>query len=496
MNRPIGSQSIPSRGATAGRGLRWAWASLASAALACTALKEGDIASPDGRDGPIDASTADATAMKEASDEAGPADATAMKEASDEAGPADAPVITEGDEAVGRDVTEGDREAAITRCRAGDYDGDGMSDLSFWRPNDGSDTGDKGAWYVLPRQAFLSQNHTSQITAFGTPGDAPVPADYDGDCKTDLALWRPRDPQCGVSGGGAWYILFSGDGSHPRPPAFGPKCTPFGDPGDVPVPADYDGDGMADIAVWRPTSGGGENWRILYAKGGSSSFSIPTTTGDVPVPADYDGDGKADIAYWRPSNHIWYIKYSSGDPPAQIPMGNPGDLAIPGDYDGDGKADVAVWSPQDPEVGGHGGWHIDYSGTGSPTFGPAPYPFGELGDVPVPADYDGDGTTDLAIWRAPDPLTGQGNAGYAAGWYFAYSSSWPRVGTPFPYGQPLDVVPANVQSDLGCYAQTGPTAPGKGCSSTCTDGGHSNGGYCPFSDRTETYDAATCWCNP
>ena len=55
---------------------------------------------------------------------------------------------------------------------------------------------------------------------------------------------------------------------------------------DVPVPADFDGDGAADLAVYRPEVGG---WYVFGMETQFIGLSI-----DVPVPADYDGDGAAE----------------------------------------------------------------------------------------------------------------------------------------------------------------------------------------------------------
>jgi hypothetical protein len=77
------------------------------------------------------------------------------------------------------------------------------------------------------------------------------------------------------------------------------------------APADYDGDGRADISV---RSDSGQNWVIDYASNGFGTWnaSYPGYGGatTIPVPADYDGDGRADLAI-KTSDNLWKIDYAS-----------------------------------------------------------------------------------------------------------------------------------------------------------------------------------------
>src|SRR5690242_2697732 len=73
--------------------------------------------------------------------------------------------------------------------------------------------------------------------------------------------------------------------------------------------ADFDKDGKADFAVFRPSTSA---WITPSSTGEAGGFQWGRNT-DVLLPADYDGDGRTDFAVWRPENGVWYIHQSSDD---------------------------------------------------------------------------------------------------------------------------------------------------------------------------------------
>jgi hypothetical protein len=221
------------------------------------------------------------------------------------------------------------------RIAPADYNGDGLTDYGVFNPIPPS------SWTIH----YTSGGGTADI--FGMPGDIPQSANFLENSQAEIALFR--------SFTGEWLIKTLPGSIPSSSPAFLPLPV-FGQLGDKPVAEDYDGDGYADVAIWRPSTG---DWWVYLSSNGMVDVFNWGIAGDIPVPADYNGDLKADRAVFRPSNKTWYIWESGTSPPPKLVLwGLPGDMPIPADYDGDGKADIAIYRPSDGTWGVYPNWPV------------------------------------------------------------------------------------------------------------------------------------------
>lgn len=213
---------------------------------------------------------------------------------------------------------------------------------------------------ALGTQGFFAFERTNNDNPFfrsywGISTDVPYAGDFNGDGVLDLGVFRPSN--------GIWWGLNDNTYSQQSP------SIQWGAGGDKPVPADYDGDGITDYAVYRPSNG---TWWVRKSSDGNffvANFGIST---DIPLTGDFDGDGMSDFTVYRQG--AWYQFLTTEGFKYNV-FGLSTDIPVPADYDGDGRCDIAVYR--------EGVWHQLRSREGYATVN-----WGEPGDVPVTARYD------------------------------------------------------------------------------------------------------------
>jgi len=165
------------------------------------------------------------------------------------------------------------------------------------------------------------------------------------------------------------------------------------------VQGDYNGDGKADVAVYRNDPGPANNSFWFYRPTPGAAMVMLTLNAEGSrAEGDYDGDGKIDPAIFSagagPAGHLTALLSAGGT--FSFDYGQFTDVVAPGgDYDGDGKADLCVIRPD----GANWRWDFEPSGTAGTTVVTDTWGLVAT-DFPTPGDYNGDGKTDYGVWRS------------------------------------------------------------------------------------------------
>lgn len=221
-----------------------------------------------------------------------------------------------------------------------DFDGDGRSDFSTARYNS------EVLWRIIP-----SLTNVLKETRWGSSslGDFFAAADYDGDGKMDIAVFRA----------GVWHVIRSSDDTY--------RQDYWGTSGDVPAANDFDRDHISDVTIAR-SEGGQRVWYTRLSTTGAMRVTPWGLSSDsfFTGRADFDGDGAADLMVIRSESgqRVFYILRSSDGQLQVQPWGLTSDVVKLGDYDGDGRTDLAVTRAEN----GQRVWYILQSSNGQPRY--------------------------------------------------------------------------------------------------------------------------------
>jgi hypothetical protein len=167
----------------------------------------------------------------------------------------------------------------------------------------------------------------------------------------------------------------------------------LGEPGDLPVVGDWDGDGATDVGVYRPSRGE----FLLRLGSGAVVTVVGGAEADLPVAGDWDGDGFDTVGFLREGGRVGQSFFltntrveasTTPDFDIIVPAGEAGDLPLAGDWDGDQVDTVGLYRPSRRTF-----FEIDSAGVATS------FAFGDAGDLPLAGDWDGNGTDDVGVFR-------------------------------------------------------------------------------------------------
>ncbi len=174
---------------------------------------------------------------------------------------------------------------------------------------------------------------------YGNPGDLPILGDWDGDGDQTPGLYRRSD--------GFFYVRNSNDTGNADFECFA------GNPEDIALAGDWDGDGDDTLGIYRPSV---QRFFLFNKRCDNTSMGAADTSfgfgdpGDKPVAGDWDGDGIDEVGLHRESTGLfyWRNRNSTGVADGTIIFGDPGDRFVAGEWNGlPGYDTPALFRPSD-----------------------------------------------------------------------------------------------------------------------------------------------------
>jgi FG-GAP-like repeat len=309
------------------------------------------------------------------------------------------------------------------RMLTGDYDRNHRTDIALVRQTPGWSTipvafaTGNGHWKITdePAPSFIDDWACQ-------PGVRAIAGDFSGDGRTDIVLVRQTPgwstiPVAFATGNGQWKIT-----NGPVPSFIDNWAC---QPGVRVIVGDFDGDGRTDIALVRQTPGwdmipiafskGDGSWRVTSQKVSSGFADWACQPGVRVIAGDFDGNGRTDIALVRqtPGWDTIPIAFSNRDGSWRVTNQQapsfiadwacrPGTRVLTGDFNDNGRTDIALVCQT---IGcstipiafssGDGSWLV--------TNGQAPQFMGDWACQPgvrvLTGDFNDNGRTDIALVR-------------------------------------------------------------------------------------------------
>ncbi len=248
----------------------------------------------------------------------------------------------------------------------GDFDGDGVTEVGVFQ---------NGVWF-LDLNGNGVWDEGDLWVRLGAEGDLPVTGDWDGDGKTDLGIFGP-----------VWQGDARAIAAEPGLPDV--DNLGMGRPKNLPPEPD---EATAGFRAMRRTVEGELRADVI-----DHVFQYGRA-GDVPVSGDWNGDGIANIGLYREGT--WFLdadgngRWSIGDEYI-AGFGGEGALPVVGDFNGDGLDDLGVYRS--------GVWRLDVDGDRALTAHDRIFELGTSGDKPIVGDFNGDGVDQPGVYRPTGP---------------------------------------------------------------------------------------------